>query len=53
MAYNPRRILGINNKKMINVALDETWIVVPNQFKTKCKISPYKGMKLKGKVIND
>ena len=53
MAYNPRRILGINNKKMINVALDETWIVVPNQFKTKCKVSPYKGMKLKGKVIND
>lgn len=53
MAYNPRRILGINNKKMIKVALDETWIVVPSQFKTKCKISPYKGMKLKGLVIND
>ena len=53
MAYNPRRILGINNKKMIKVALDEEWIVVPSQFKTKCKVSPYKGMKLKGKVIND
>ena len=53
MAYNPRRILGINNKKMIKVALDETWIVVPSQFKTKCKVSPYKGMKLKGIVIND
>jgi len=53
MAYNPRRILGINNKKMIKVALDEEWIVVPSQFKTKCKVSPYKGMKLKGLVIND
>ena len=53
MAYNPRKILGINNKKMIKVALDETWIVVPSQFKTKCKISPYKGMKLKGKIINE
>ena len=53
MAYNPRRILGINNKKMIKVALEEEWVVVPSQFKTKCKISPYKGMKLKGKIIND
>lgn len=53
MAYNPRRILKINNKKMIKVALDETWIVTPSLFKTKCKISPYKGMKLKGIVIND
>ncbi|MBQ8634906.1 dihydroorotase [bacterium] len=53
MAYNPRRILGINNKKMIDVALDETWIVLPAHFKTKCKVSPYKGMKLKGLIIND
>lgn len=53
MAYNPRRILGINNKKMIKVALEETWIVNPEQFESKCKISPYKGMKLKGKIIND
>ena len=53
MAYNPRKILGINNKKMIKVALDEEWIVVPSQFKSKCKTSPYKGMKLKGKIIND
>lgn len=53
MAYNPRKILKINNKKMINVALDDSWIVVPSQFKTKCKISPYKGMKLKGIIIND
>lgn len=53
MAYNPRKILKINNKKMIKVALDEFWVVVPSLFKTKCKISPYKGMKLKGLIIND
>ncbi|MBQ2984719.1 MAG: dihydroorotase [Candidatus Gastranaerophilales bacterium] len=53
MAYNPRRILGINNKKMIKVALDETWIVDPKLFESKCKVSPYKAMKLKGRIIND
>lgn len=53
MAYNPRRILGIKNTKMISVALDETWVVAPSLFKSKCKVSPYKGMKLKGKVINE
>ncbi|MBQ8848279.1 MAG: dihydroorotase [Candidatus Gastranaerophilales bacterium] len=52
MAYNPRKILKINNKKMIKVALDETWVVSPKQFKSKCKISPYKGMQLKGRIIN-
>ena len=53
MAYNPRKILKIENKKMIKVALDAEWIVVPKLFETKCKISPYKVMKLKGKIIND
>ena len=53
MAYNPRRILGIDNKKMINVALEEDWIVTPTLFESKCKTSPYKGMKLKGMIIND
>ena len=53
MAYNPRRILQINNKKMIKVALDETCVVAPSLFKSKCKISPYKGMKLKGIIINE
>ncbi len=52
MAYNPRKILKINNKKMIDVALDETWVVAPSLSKSKCKISPYKGMKLKGVIIN-
>ena len=53
MAFNPRKILGINNKKIIKFAPDETWIVAPSLFKTKCKISPYKGMKLKGIVIDE
>ena len=53
MAYNPRKILRIKNEKFINVSLDEEWIAEPDLFKTKCKISPYKGMKLKGKVINE
>ncbi len=53
MAYNPRKILRINNKKMINAALDESWIVAPMLSKSKCKISPYKGMKLKGVIVNE
>ena len=53
MAYNPRKILRINNKKMINAALDESWIVVPSLSKSKCRVSPYKGMKLKGMIINE
>ena len=53
MAYNPRRILGVNNKKMIEVALDESWVVAPSLSKSKCKVSPYKGMKLKGIIINE
>ncbi len=53
MAYNPRKILRIHNKKFIKVALDETWVVAPSLSKSKCKISPYKGMKLKGVIIND
>lgn len=53
MAYNPRKILKINNTKMISVALDESWVAAPSLSKSKCKISPYRGMKLKGIVINE
>lgn len=53
MAYNPRRILQVKNNKMIKIAPEETWIVAPSLSNSKCKISPYKGMKLKGVVIND
>ena len=38
---------------MINVALDETWVAAPSLSKSKCKVSPYKGMKLKGIIINE
>lgn len=51
MAYNPRKILRIENKKMIKVALEDSWVVFPKHFETKCKVSPYKGMKLKGRVV--
>lgn len=51
LAYNPRKILKIHNTKMIKAALDEQWLVAPTLFKTKCKVSPYKGMKLKGRII--
>jgi len=53
MAYNPRKILKINNTKTIEAALDETWIVAPSLSKSKCKVSPYKAMKLKGIIINE
>ncbi len=51
MCYNPAKILGIENKREIEVDLEEEWIVKSAEFKSKCKISPYEGMKLKGKVI--
>ncbi len=51
MAINPRKILNIINTKTVNFAPDMTWIVNPKEFKTMCKVSPYKGMKLKGKIV--
>lgn len=51
MAINPRKILNIKNTKTIKVDLEKSWIVEPKNFKTKCKVSPYEGMELKGKVI--
>lgn len=53
MAYNPRKILRVVNTLTTNVALEQYWTVAPTLFESKCKISPYKGMKLKGKIIND
>ncbi len=53
LSLAPRRILNIKNNKTINVALDETWIVKGENFKSKCKITPYENMTLKGKVINE
>lgn len=51
MVYNPAKILKIQNNRTIKVDLSETWVVKAAQFKSKCKISPYENMKLKGKVI--
>ena len=53
MSYNPRKILRVLNTKTVKIAPEEYWTVAPMFFKSKCKISPYKGMRLKGKVINE
>ncbi|MDR1169181.1 MAG: dihydroorotase [Heliobacteriaceae bacterium] len=52
MSYNPTKILGISNKG--NFALideDFEWTVKAADFKSKCKISPFEGKRLTGKVI--
>ena len=51
MAYTPRRILSINPKREIEVDLDEKWVVDGRKFNSKCKITPYQGMELKGKIL--
>lgn len=51
MSYNPAKILGVENRREIKVDLDEKWVVKSAEFKSKCKISPYENMELKGKVI--
>lgn len=51
MCYNPAKILGIENKREITVDLDVEWVVKSAEFKSKCKISPYENMRLRGKVL--
>lgn len=51
MALNPARILRIENKEKIRVDLEKIWIVHAAQFQSKCKISPYENMKLKGAAL--
>lgn len=51
MCYNPAKILGVENRRETRVNLDETWVVKSAEFRSKCKISPYENMQLKGKVI--
>ncbi len=55
----PSKILGLKNQGRIEVGkeanltvidLNEEWIVNASKFKSKCKISPYDGLKLKGKA---
>ncbi len=53
MAFGPRRILKIEENSTVKVDLDEFWTVDSAKFKSKCKISPYDGLKLKGRIINE
>ena len=57
--YNPSRILGIKNQGNIKIGqsanltvidLNEEWIVNASKFKSKCRISPFEGLKLKGRA---
>ena len=51
MAYTPRKILNINPKFEYEVNLDEKWIVKGENFQSKCKITPYQDMELKGRIL--
>jgi dihydroorotase len=55
MSYNPARILGINNgfnTGDITIFDPNTeWVVNPENFASKSQNTPFKGHKLKGKVI--
>lgn len=52
MAYNPRKILNIENNKKIFFDTEKIWVYEAKNSKSKCKISPYDKMELKGKVIH-
>ncbi len=51
MCYNPAKILGIENRREIKADLDEKWVVKSAEFQSKCKVSPYENMELKGRVL--
>lgn len=51
MAYAPRKLLNINPKREIIVDLDEKWTAKGENFNSKCKITPYQDMELKGKIL--
>lgn len=53
MSINPAKILRIQNDKKILIDTECVWTVQAANFKSKCKISPYEGIKLTGKVIYD
>ncbi|MCD7879117.1 MAG: dihydroorotase [Candidatus Gastranaerophilales bacterium] len=59
LTYNPSKILNLENQGDIKtggeanlaiIDLDEEWTVNAANFKSKCKLSPFEGFKLKGKV---
>ena len=51
MVFAPSKILGIKPKKEIEVDLNAHYIVRGKNFESKCKITPYEGKILKGKVL--
>ncbi len=51
MSINPAKILRITNDKTILVDTECVWTVHAADFHSKCKISPYEGQILTGKVI--
>ncbi len=51
MAYAPRKILNIDPKFTYKADLEEKWAVNGENFKSKCKITPYQNMILKGKIL--
>ena len=60
MSVNPAKILGLKDYGQIKVGQkanltvidpDFEWTVKAEEFKSKCKISPFEGMVLKGKVV--
>lgn len=51
MVYAPRKLLNINPKREITVDLDEKWTAKGENFNSKCKITPYQDMELKGKIL--
>ena len=60
LTYNPALILNIPNQGIIKagekanmtvIDLDKEWIVDASKFKSKCRISPFDGITLKGKAI--
>ncbi len=59
LSYAPSCILNLSNQGKIEpgaqanltvMDLNEEWTVKASEFKSKCRISPFDGMKLKGKV---
>ncbi len=61
MSVNPALILDLEDQGKIKVGMkanlaifdpEAEWTVEAKNFKTKCKITPFEGRKLKGKIIN-
>lgn len=51
MSLAPSRILGIKTARKIKVDLEKEWVIKSAEFQSKCKVSPYDKMEVKGKVL--